>query len=133
MAADANMITTIRAPARPHPDPDPVQGDVQFDLSTRAASHAYTEICSPLKDEWDGHVETFPSFILALQMRATEGNGMLHPHGIIYFGNAPNVCNILTNYYSVTEAAITILHTQEEWIYAQFRNPPLCSNASKRP
>ena len=73
ITALTNMIATIRAPARPPPVHDPVQSDVPFDLSTRAASQAYTELCSPLDDEWNGHVETFPSFIVSLQERAAEG------------------------------------------------------------
>jgi len=44
-----NMIATIRAPGKPPPDHKPVQDDVPFHLSTRSASHAYTEICAPLK------------------------------------------------------------------------------------
>jgi len=66
ITALTNMITTIRTPARPPPVHDPVQGDVTFNLSARAASHAYTEICAPLKNKWDGYLETFPSFIVSL-------------------------------------------------------------------
>ena len=57
MAADANMIAmtaaitaltntiaTIRAPTRPPLVYGPVQGDVPFNLSIRAASQTYTEI-----------------------------------------------------------------------------------------
>ena len=72
ITALTNMIATIRAPARPPPVHDPVQSDVPFDLLTRAASQAYAELCSPLDDEWNGHVKTFPSFIISLQERAAE-------------------------------------------------------------
>ena len=119
ITALTNMIATIRAPARPPPVHDPVQEDIPFDLSTRAASQAYTEICAPLKDEWDGHVETFPSFIVSLQDRAAEGKwNAAAPNGILTFGTAPAEHNILTNYHSVTDAAITAAHTARRDIRA---------------
>ena len=68
-----NMIAMIRAPTIFPPVHDPFPGNTPFDLSTQAASHAYTEICEPLKNEWDGHVANFPSFIASLQDRAAEG------------------------------------------------------------
>ena len=102
-----NTIATIRAPVRPPLVHDPVQSDVPFDLSTRAASQAYTELCSPLDDEWNGHVETFPSFIVSLQECAAEGKwNATAPHGIIDFGTAPNTHNILTSYHSVLDADV---------------------------
>jgi len=83
-----NMITTIRAPARSPPVHDPVQGDVPFDLSTRAASQTYNEIYAPLKNEWDRHVENFPSFIVSLQDRAAKGKwDVAAPHGILHYRN----------------------------------------------
>ena len=119
ITALTNMIATIRAPARPPPVHDPVQEDIPFDLSTRAASQAYTEICAPLKDEWDGHVETFPSFIVSLQDRAAEGKwNAAAPNGILTFGIAPADHNILTNYHSVTDAAIAAAHTARHDIRA---------------
>ena len=51
ITALTNMIATIRAPAGPPLVHDPVQCNVPFDLSTRAASQAYTEICAPLNNE----------------------------------------------------------------------------------
>ena len=107
ITALTNMIATIRAPARSPPVHDPVQSDIPFDLSTRAASQAYTELCSPLDNEWNGHVETFPSFIVSLQERAAEGKwNTTSPHGIIDFGTAPNTHNILTSYHSVSDADV---------------------------
>ena len=96
ITALTNMITTIRTPTRPSLVHDPIQGDVPFDLYTRAASQEYTEVCVPLKDEWNGHVEIPPSFIIALQMSAAEGKwDTVDPHGIVDFGIAPNFSNIL--------------------------------------
>jgi len=114
-----NMIATIRAPARPPPVHDPVQGDVPFDLSTQAASQAYIEICTPLKNEWDGHVETLPSFIVSLQDRAVEGKwDIAAPHGILHFGTSPDKYNILTSYHSVMDAVIATAYTDRHDIRA---------------
>jgi len=119
ITALTNMIATIRAPARPPPAHDPVQGDVPFDLSTRAVSHAYIEICVPLKNEWDGHAETFPSCIVSLQNRAVEGKwDVASPHGILHFGTSPDKHNILKSYHSVMDAAIATAHTDRNDIRA---------------
>ena len=47
IAALTTMINNIRPPART-PVFDPFQGDIPFDLSTRAASQAYIDISAPL-------------------------------------------------------------------------------------
>ena len=43
------MLNTIRPPTRT-PVFDPFQGDILFDLSTRAASQAYIDVSAPLQD-----------------------------------------------------------------------------------
>ena len=45
------MISTIRAPERAPPVRDTFQGDIPFDLSTRAMAQAYIDVSAPLKDE----------------------------------------------------------------------------------
>ena len=112
-----NVLQTIRAPPAPiAPKPvfDPFDSNDPFDLSTRAGSTAYTTISAPLDEIWDGHVSTFPSFIVALRLRGEEGKwNAPAPHGILSFptgvGAATN--NILTDYHSVTEAQIVTART----------------------
>jgi len=119
ITAITNMIATIRAPARPPPVYDLVQGDVPLGLSTRSASQAYTEICAPLKNEWDGHVETFPSFIVSLQDRVAKGKwDVAAPHSILYFGTSPDKHNVLTSCRSVTDAVIATARTNRNDIRA---------------
>ena len=120
ITALTNMIAMIRSPARPPPVHNSVQSDVSFDVSTRVASQAYTEICSLLDDEWDRHVETLPSFIVFLQERAAEGKwNATALHGIINFRTAPSTHNILTSYHSVTDTEVYTAFTARNDIRAK--------------
>ena len=105
-----NVIATMRQPA-PAPTPvfDPFDSTKPFDLSTRAGSTAYSTISAPLDEVWDGHVATFPSFIVALRLRSEEGKwNATAPQGILTFptGTTGVSNNILTDYHSVTDAQI---------------------------
>ena len=84
---------------------DPFIEDQPFNLASRAGDQAYTSISAALKDEdvWDGNVTTFPSFVVALRLRAEEGKwNATDPHGILTIdGN-----NILSDYHSITDAQI---------------------------
>ena len=68
----------------------------------------YAEASSPLDEIWDGCVNTFPSFIIYLQIRAneTKWNGIA-PHGTLNINDK----NILTNHHSVSEAQIKTVRT----------------------
>ena len=108
-----NVLATIRAPpppAAPVPVFDPFDSADPFDLSTRAGSTAYSTISAPLDEVWDGHVATFPSFIVALRLRGEEGKwNAAAPQGILTFPSATAgvTNNILTDYHSVTDTQIT--------------------------
>ena len=76
--------------------------------------HTYTTISALLDEIWDGHVATFPSFIVALRLRSQEGKwNAAAPHGILSFptgvGTATN--NILTDYHSIADAQIVTART----------------------
>ena len=105
-----NVIATMRQPA-PASTPvfDPFDSTEPFDLSTRAGSAAYTTISAPLDEVWDGHVATFPSFIVALRLRSEEGGwNATAPQGILTFPTDTTgiTNNILTDYHSITDAQI---------------------------
>ena len=83
---------------------DPFAHDIPFDLATRSGSQAYNDASAPLDEEWNGDVSTFPSFVVALRLRASEAKwDATAPYGILQI----NGSNILTNYHSITEVEIT--------------------------
>jgi hypothetical protein len=43
-----------------------------FDLSSRAGSTAFQQAYTALDEPWDGTVNSFPAFILAVKMQSTE-------------------------------------------------------------
>ena len=100
-------ISTPPRPPLPAPILDPFESDDLFDLSSRVGSLAYSTISSPLDDIWDGSVSTFPSFVVALRLRTSEGkwNKATDP-GILTFGTTPNTQNIFTDYHSISDAVI---------------------------
>ena len=83
---------------------DPFSSNNAFDLGTRSGSAAYEKISSPLDVLWDGAVETFPSFVVALRIRARKGKWDAPGNTGILTVDAKNV---LTDYHSVTDAQIT--------------------------
>ena len=94
---------------------DPFTGGHPFDLSTRSRSTAYDFFSKPLDEPWDGTVDTFPAFIIALRLRASKGkwNAMEpdgttpHPSNILSI----NGHHILTDYHSVSKTNITSAYT----------------------
>ena len=83
---------------------NPYTSDVPFDLSSRAGAQAFTNSCAVLDDTWDGTADAFPTFIVALRVRAREVNwGAQVPQGILTYGNA----NLLTDYHSITQGQLT--------------------------
>jgi len=65
-------------------------------------------VSTPLKDIWDGTVNTFLSFVVSLSLRAEEVKwNAAAPHRILQIGGR----NILTEYHSVIDADITVART----------------------
>ena len=101
-----NAIALIWAPAPPVPVFDPFLEEQLFNLSSRAGDQAYTNISA--KDMWEGNVSTFPSCIVALRLRAEEGNwNTTAPHSILVI----NDNNILLHYHSITDTQIEVVRT----------------------
>ena len=105
-----NAIALIRPPPPTPAVYDPFTEDQPFNLATRTGAQSYNEISAPLdeKDIWDGDVATFPTFILALRIRATEGKWYATaPHGILTIAGK----DMLSEYHSITDAEIETTRT----------------------
>jgi hypothetical protein len=97
--AAAATLPTVRQPLL-----DPFDSNDPFDFSSRAGSVAFAAASAPLDKSWDGRVETFPSFIVTLRIRASEVKwNAADPQGILTF----NGNNLLTHYHSVTLLKLT--------------------------
>jgi len=91
-------VATSRKIYNPFESNDPV------DLSTRSRSSAYDKISSPLDNVWSSDVDTFPSFVVSLKIRAKEGKwDATGDTGIIRIVGK----DLLTNYHSITDSEIT--------------------------
>ena len=97
-------------PAPPAPPPPHVHVAVHelfdattpFDLSTRSGSSAYAKASSPLTEKWDGSIDKFPNFIVALMSRASESKwDATAPHGILTYVITGVNKNILTEHHSI--------------------------------
>ena len=111
--AAATAATNASAAASAAALLDPVFQTAPFNLTTRIGQAAYDKACAKLEDMWDGNVQKFPAFVLALQVRAGESNwNAAAPQGILTFTDAlGNNLNLLTDYHQLTEAAITAAFT----------------------
>jgi hypothetical protein len=99
-AAAVAAVPTVHVPTF-----DPFEAATAFDLSSRAGSLAYTTACSPLELKWDGTINKFPSFLIALRVRASEVNwGAPAPQGILAYTVGGTVRNLFTDHYSISEA-----------------------------
>ena len=108
ITALTNAIALIRAPAPAPQVFDPFQADVPYNLASRLGSQAYADVSAPLDDIWDGTVNSFPSFVVALSLRAEEAKwNAAAPNGILDI----NGKNMLTEYHSITEVDITTART----------------------
>ena len=97
------MLTTMQNPPARTVVLDPFKADEPFDLSTRQGSQVYNDSSALLDETWDGSVATFPSFIVSLQLRASEANwNAAAPHGILTVDDK----DILNEYHSVTEEKV---------------------------
>ena len=98
-----NAIALIRTPVPAPQVYDPFQVDVPYNLASRLGSQAYADVSAPLDDIWDGKVNTFPSFVVALSLRAEEDKwNAASPNGILDINGE----NMLTEYHSITEIDI---------------------------
>ena len=108
LAAAITALSTAIANLQPRADPppvfDPFAEDKPFNLSTRQGAQSYSEASSPLDEIWDGCVNTFPSFIINLQIRANEAkwNGIA-PHDITKI----NGKDIFSDYHSISDTEIS--------------------------
>ena len=118
LAQAIQNIPQVQPAAAHEPLLDPFTTNAPFDLSSRAGSQAFTTACTALDDTWDGTADAFPTFIVALRVRAREENWSAQPpHGILTFGAVPadpenNVeaiqgHNLLTDYHHITQAQLT--------------------------
>jgi hypothetical protein len=101
----ANLAGPQAAPAAPAHQPvlDPYSSTAPFDLSSRAGSTAFSAACAALDDTWDGTIETFPSFIIGLRIRASEIHwNAAQPQGILTIAGH----HLITHYHSITDAEI---------------------------
>lgn len=89
---------------------DPFTADTHFYLVSRVGDQAYTSIAAPLPDSdiWDGSVDSFPSFVIMLQIRASKGKcDAAVPHGILSLG----VMNLLSDYHLTTDTQVIYAQT----------------------
>ena len=108
ITALTNAIALLQLPPVQPAVFDPFTPDLPFNLNTRLGSQAYSDIAAPLDEVWNGDVSTFPSFIVALTLRAKKGKwNAAPPHGILEI----NGHNILTEYHSTTDAEIATART----------------------
>ena len=100
LQALATAVAALRpavAPAKVH---DPFATNDPFDLDTRSGSSAYSTISSPLDQLWDGAVESFPSFLVALRIRAKQGKwNATGPEGILTINVDGKDKQLLTEYH----------------------------------
>ena len=108
ITALTNAISFLQPPPEPAAVYDTFAPDVPFNLSTRLGSQAYSDISSPLDEVWDGSVNTFPSFIVALTIRAKESKwNAAAPYGILQVDGH----NAITDYHTINETQITDART----------------------
>ena len=103
ITALTNAIALIRPPAPTTAVFDPFKADQPYNLSTRSGFQAYTDMSAPLEEMWDVTVATFPSFVVALRLRAEEGNwNAPSPHGILTIDDK----DVLKEYHSITDTQV---------------------------
>lgn len=80
---------------------DPFASPNAFDLSSRAGSSAFHTASAALSNTWDGDVDSFPPFVIALKLRAREMHWTAAPPtGVSTIANH----NLFDDYYSITNA-----------------------------
>lgn len=111
IAVALQAIQNLHQPAPPvHPAAAPPLLDIfaaaqPFDRATRAGASAYDKACAPLDVLWDGTIESFPSFMIALRIRADEVRwNSAAPQGILSYTVGADQKDLLTEYHTITEA-----------------------------
>jgi len=69
----ATAVAALRPVVAPTKVQDPFATKDPFDLDTQSGSNAYSTISSPIGQLWDGTVESFPSFLVAIRICAKQG------------------------------------------------------------
>ena len=109
LQALAAAVATFRPAATPAKVHDPFATNKPFNLDTQSGSSAYNTISSPLDQLWDGAVESFPSFLVALRIRAKQGKWNATGDKVILTIDVDGKNKeLLTEYYSITDGAIEI-------------------------
>ena len=109
LQALATAVAALRPAVAPTKVHDPFATNDPFDLDTRSGSSAYSTISSPLDQLWDGAVESFPSFLVAVRIRAKQGKwNATGDEGILSIDVDGKSKELLTAYHSITDAAIEI-------------------------
>ena len=72
LQALATAVATLRSATALAKVHDPFATNDLFDLDTRSGSNVYITISSPLDELWDGTVDSFPSFLVAIRIRAKQ-------------------------------------------------------------
>jgi len=94
-----NAIVLIRTPVPAPQVLDPFQADFPYNLASRLGSQAYANVWAPLDDIWDGTVNKFPSFVVALSLRGEEAKwNAVAPNGILAINGKKNVNRIPLDY-----------------------------------
>ena len=109
IAALAAAVAAIRPPAvTPKIYEDPFATNDPFDLSSRVGSNAFLSSSAPLDVIWDGDVANFPSFVVALRLRAKEAKwDAAGDSGILTISGK----DILTEYHSISTTDIEAART----------------------
>ena len=127
----ANILQTLQNQGGQPPPNQPPQptltaftNNTPFNLDSRAGATAFKQSSSPLDFEWDGSIQNFPPFMLALRSRAQEVKwGAPLPHGILTYavptglpvppGMQPVTTNrnLLTEYHTITEDVVEAART----------------------
>ena len=79
-----------------------------FDLSTRSGETAFKAISAPLDTIWNGSAEDFPTFLIALRLRAIKGHWVTtDPGDISKYGGK----DIFKEFHSISKADIETAKT----------------------
>ena len=107
IAAALQILAAVVAALRPPISPAKVKNDFAtkspFNLDTHFRASAYTTVSSPLNERWNGEVNTFPSFLVALRVCSKQGKwDVTGDQGFFTIDDK----NLLSGYHSITDVQI---------------------------
>ena len=103
----ATAVVALRPAVSPTKVHDPSSTNNPFNLDTRYESNAYSTISSSLDQLWDGAVESFLSFLVAIRIRAKQGKwNATGNQGILTIDVNGTDRDLLMEYHSVTDVVI---------------------------